>query len=246
MNGERIGIHNQGNWSASKCGQGVVSDQPGGGVPGSEHTEYYGGYLIAESIGRSNIPIVAAAPKMLKALVRVRDAIRGFNITMANDIKAVDEAIAAAITPIGPVQSEPVQEPAVKYNDIDQRDTFIEGDQYEIDGVLHNVNESLGAVRERTWLAGMPCRRPVKQSQVEPVAEQACEDESPSIEVMSPREWLELRRDELYEGVLRCLNSTHDVPPCWLQHLAAIEGFLQDDSGNSRIVIKHPDRIGET
>ena len=111
MSGERIGIHNQGNWSASKCGQGVVSDQPGGGVPGSEHTEYYGGYLIAESIGRSNIPIVAAAPKMLQALVRVRDAIRCFDITMANDIKAVDEAIAEATTPIPPVQSQPVAEP---------------------------------------------------------------------------------------------------------------------------------------
>lgn len=111
MSGERIGIHNQGNWSASKCGQGVVSDQPGGGVPGSEHTEYYGGYLICESIGRSNIPIVAAAPKMLQALVRVRDAISCFDITMANDIKAVDEAIAEATTPIPPVQSQPVAEP---------------------------------------------------------------------------------------------------------------------------------------
>lgn len=131
MSGERIGIHNQGNWSASKCGQGVVSDQPGGGVPGSEHTEYYGGYLICESIGRSNIPIVAAAPKMLQALVRVRDAIRCFDITMANDIKAVDEAIAEATTPIQPVQSQPVPEPACE---------------------TENETPPLGIVPARLWL----------------------------------------------------------------------------------------------
>ena len=249
MSGEQIGIHNQGNWSPAKNGGGVVSDQPGGGVPGAEHTEYYGGYLICESIGRSNIPIVAACPKMLKALIGIRRKIM-CSVDMSDEMTLIDDAIAAATTPITPVQSQPVPEPAVKYEDIAQHDIFVAGDQYQ--DVCRgsekwiNVKENIGCPRSQSSLRNVPCRRPVKQSPVEPVADQACQDESQSIEVMSPREWLELRRDELYEGVMRCLNSTHDVPPCWLQDLAALEGFLQDDSGNARIVFKHPDHIGAT
>lgn len=108
---EFVGIHNPGNWSAGKNGCCVVSDAPGFNAMSGEFDSYYGGYLICESIGRSNVPIVAAAPKMLQALVRVRDAIRCFDITMADDIKAVDKVIAAATTPIAPVESVSVPEP---------------------------------------------------------------------------------------------------------------------------------------
>ena len=152
MSGERIGIHNQGNWSASKCGQGVVSDQPGGGVPGSEHTEYYGGYLIAESIGRSNIPIVAACPKMLKALIGIRRKIM-CSVGMGEEMTLIDEAIAAATTPMVPVQSQPIPDPDVKYEVIDQHDVFIVGDQYllyrGIDAVWEEVSSEIGKTKSQ-------------------------------------------------------------------------------------------------
>lgn len=105
---EFVGIHNPGNWSAGKNGSCVVSDAPGGTAFSGDFDSYYGGYLICESIGRSNIPIVAAAPKMLQALVFVRESISGWNVSLATEIGAIDEAIAAATTPIAPVQSEPV------------------------------------------------------------------------------------------------------------------------------------------
>lgn len=175
MSVEQIGVHNQGNWSAGKCGGCVVSDQAGGGVPGSDEVEYYGGYLICESIGRSNIPIVSAAPNMLKALVA---ACNFFNVPVLMSKAAllvlIKEAIAAATTPIPPVQSQPVPEPVVKYEDIDQHDIFIDGDQYlqycGNDAVWHDVCSEIGKTKSQSLLHGYHCRRPVKQSPVEPVA----------------------------------------------------------------------------
>lgn len=62
-------------WRAGKTGGAVVSDVlPKDAVGGSEDADYYGGYLIAESIAPSMVSLVSAAPELLAALEMVRDA----------------------------------------------------------------------------------------------------------------------------------------------------------------------------
>lgn len=57
-----------GPWRIGKCGA-IVADFPiQGGVPGTSDTESYGGYLIAETVAPENAPLVAAAPRLLRAL----------------------------------------------------------------------------------------------------------------------------------------------------------------------------------
>ena len=66
--------HSKGNWTIGKTGGTVVTDSDEGfpantGHSGKENTDYYGGNLIAESILRiEDAKVIAAAPKMLKAL----------------------------------------------------------------------------------------------------------------------------------------------------------------------------------
>jgi hypothetical protein len=65
----------QTNWRKGNCWGSVVSDVlPGDAVPGSDAVEAYGGYLIAESVAPSMIPLISAAPEMLAALEMMRDA----------------------------------------------------------------------------------------------------------------------------------------------------------------------------
>jgi hypothetical protein len=62
-------------WRAGKTGGAVVSDVlPKDAVGGSDAVDYYGGYLIAESIAPSMVSLVSAAPELLAALEMVRDA----------------------------------------------------------------------------------------------------------------------------------------------------------------------------
>lgn len=59
------------NWRPGKTGGCVVTDTPHGFDPNRGHcdTEYYGGYLIAESIYREkDINLIAAAPDLLDAI----------------------------------------------------------------------------------------------------------------------------------------------------------------------------------
>lgn len=231
---EFFGIHNPGNWSAGKNGCCVVSDSPGGNVAGGDTFDaYYGGYLICESIGRSNIPIVAAAPKMLKALVAVRDAIAPWDVSLADEMAMIDRVITAATTPIAPVQSQPGTETAVQYEDIDQHDVFIVGDQYQaIDHFSERwlkVEMNIGCTRSQSSLRHVPCRRPVKQPTVESIAEQACdtEKEKPPAGIMPKKLWLESRRDDLYAAIARYQSSLCVVPIEWLEELLSLEREIQ-------------------
>lgn len=66
--------HTPGPWRVGKCGA-VVCDGPIEKAPGgADHIEYYGGWLVCESITPSNARLVAAAPEMLEALKVAHEA----------------------------------------------------------------------------------------------------------------------------------------------------------------------------
>ena len=61
-------------WRKGKGYYSIVSDVlPSDALRGSDEVEAYGGYLIAESVAPSNIPLIAAAPELRDAL---QDALR--------------------------------------------------------------------------------------------------------------------------------------------------------------------------
>lgn len=63
-------------WTTGKCGS-VVATEPYEGMPygtGHSDVDYYGGYLIAESIPTVAIAnLIAAAPDMLEALENIEN-----------------------------------------------------------------------------------------------------------------------------------------------------------------------------
>lgn len=61
--------HTPGPWRVSEeVGGAVVSEKPVEGMlQGGDDTDYYGGYLICESVTRANARLIAAAPDLLEA-----------------------------------------------------------------------------------------------------------------------------------------------------------------------------------
>lgn len=58
-----------GSWRRGRPWGTVVGDVPVEGAPtGADAIEYYGGHLIAESVADVNLPLIEAAPELLKAL----------------------------------------------------------------------------------------------------------------------------------------------------------------------------------
>jgi hypothetical protein len=88
-------------WRAGRAGT-VVSDVlPKDACGGSEDKDYYGGYLIAESVAPSMVSLIAAAPELLEALEMVRDADNDCRLdglpTIPLDARAkIDRALAKA------------------------------------------------------------------------------------------------------------------------------------------------------
>lgn len=63
--------YTKGNWSVGRVSSTVVSDKvPDDYKPGSGHdsTDYYGGFLIAESMKKDDAKLLSAAPEMEHAL----------------------------------------------------------------------------------------------------------------------------------------------------------------------------------
>lgn len=60
--------HTRGPWRIGKCYGAVVADVPVNAGLDNDHTEAYGGHLVAESIAVCNQPLIAAAPELWKAL----------------------------------------------------------------------------------------------------------------------------------------------------------------------------------
>lgn len=64
-----MGQHTGGNWKFGKPGDSIVTDVPIEGTPmGADAVDYYGGYLIAESVAPCNRPLLAAAKDMYECL----------------------------------------------------------------------------------------------------------------------------------------------------------------------------------
>lgn len=98
----RMKDHSKGEWSVGKNGGEVITDQPVN-RPGSEeqHREYYGGYLICESVSKfGDRELIAAAPAMYQELLRqMREAY------MRLDYKTADR-IADLIGEVRPTDHE--------------------------------------------------------------------------------------------------------------------------------------------
>ncbi|MCE7039173.1 hypothetical protein [Dyadobacter sp. CY312] len=62
-----------GPWKVSKVGSAVVAcstpDNPIGGRHHLDHSDHYGGYLVAESIPDKDASLIAAAPDLLKVAI---------------------------------------------------------------------------------------------------------------------------------------------------------------------------------
>ena len=66
--GERMIEHTPGPWKLGSRGA-VVADIPTSNqLAGSDDVDYYGGYLICESVTEANARLIAAAPELLEAL----------------------------------------------------------------------------------------------------------------------------------------------------------------------------------
>ncbi|MBO1013468.1 hypothetical protein IPU70_07910 [Achromobacter sp. SD115] len=59
--------HTRGPWRIGKSYGAVVSDVPVNAGLDNDHTEAYGGHLIAESVAVCNRPLIAAAPELFEA-----------------------------------------------------------------------------------------------------------------------------------------------------------------------------------
>jgi hypothetical protein len=69
MNRGQLPRFTHGPWRIGKGGGAIVADIPiEGGVPGTNDVEAYGGYLVAETVARVNAPLLASAPRLLRAL----------------------------------------------------------------------------------------------------------------------------------------------------------------------------------
>lgn len=69
--------NSMGPWRPGRLKGTVVSDTPTGEISGSDDVDYYGGFLVAESVSARNVSFIAAAPTMLKALLAARDEVEG-------------------------------------------------------------------------------------------------------------------------------------------------------------------------
>lgn len=69
---QRMRDHSKGEWSVGDKHGGVITDQPiGRRFDESTDKEYYGGYLVCESIAKAGDgELIAAAPKMYAELIR--------------------------------------------------------------------------------------------------------------------------------------------------------------------------------
>lgn len=94
-------------WKIGNLSSTVVSDEvvintnfpspPSPPFSPAEDVEYYGGYLVCESIGNSNhASLIAAAPDMYEALKMVKEKYGKVANFWSHDLQQIREAIAKA------------------------------------------------------------------------------------------------------------------------------------------------------
>lgn len=70
--------HTKGPWRIGKHTNSVISDNSNGleinGATGEEAVKYYGGNLICESVSIENAKLIAAAPDLLEACLKVTES----------------------------------------------------------------------------------------------------------------------------------------------------------------------------
>lgn len=64
------GTHTPGPWQPGRPCDTVVATMPAGHGTHEETVRHYGGHLVAESIAARNVPIIAAAPTLMRRLER--------------------------------------------------------------------------------------------------------------------------------------------------------------------------------
>src|SRR6185437_12871862 len=90
-----------GKWTVGKFNSTVISDKTPEkyiGASGHNDTDYYGGFLIAESISSHDAKLIAAAPELLEALqILAGDVEKGpVKFTMEEKLKIARDAIKKA------------------------------------------------------------------------------------------------------------------------------------------------------
>lgn len=92
-----------GNWKVGKYGSTVVSDKiPENYIGGSGHDdiEYYGGFLIGESISNQDAKLIAAAPELLQSCINLLSELgvqafsepEGYSRIVQDALKAIKKA----------------------------------------------------------------------------------------------------------------------------------------------------------
>jgi len=91
--------HTPGDWQQGKIFGTVISNiVPPGYITGTgrDNVEYYGGFLIGESITPYDMPIIAAAPNMLAALHETLGLLKELDVTGGTAFDKINAAIAKA------------------------------------------------------------------------------------------------------------------------------------------------------
>jgi hypothetical protein len=92
--------HTKGNWTFGKRGGTVISDTIPENWPsttGHDDKDYYGGFLIAESIAtKDDAKLIAAAPDLLEALQKLMSVYEQKGQLLSFDVNIAREAIKKA------------------------------------------------------------------------------------------------------------------------------------------------------
>jgi len=91
-----------GPWKVGRHTSEIIAENFPNDIPisdsGHAEVEYYGGYLIAESVERRNTSLIAAAPELLKSAIEVIESIQGnSDLNQSDSFRKLKEAVTKAL-----------------------------------------------------------------------------------------------------------------------------------------------------